>query len=255
MNVKRPTNLLFANTAHRNATSSPLARTRKVRTRVPSDTRKIGIFDVSARAGLLFDLLEIISRRQKMFTFYPVETSVPMGLGTIGELWLADLRQTCSSDDLKQVDQNIIAEEYFPFLKQARKAVDVDILVGLFAPMLAFVEVKGLKKKYHWNYFSLGLGEEVAVSVHGLREYAQRVGRPFETAVAILTLAQVWSALYGVRFHPESRGCAFDFCENRDDLMEVIRRGKLCPDCFAVIPRDARESVEKCLLAITEYSR
>ncbi|AQS92438.1 hypothetical protein A0U94_14820 (plasmid) [Gluconobacter albidus] len=255
MNIKRPTNLLFANTATRNATSSPLARTRKVRTRVHSDTRKIGIFDVSAHAGLLFDLLEIISRRQKMFTFYQVETSVPMGLGTIGELWLSDLRPTCSDDELKDIGDNIIAEEYLPFLKHVREVVQVDVMAGLFSPMLAYVDGEGATKQYHWNYFSLGVGVEVAISVYGLREYAQRAGRPFEAAVAILTLAQIWSALYGASFHPQSRGCAFDFCQNRDDLVEVIRQVKLCPDSIAEIPLDARESVEKCLQVIREYRR
>ena len=160
-----------------------------------------------------------------------------------------------SSEDLADLRQNIAAQEYFPFLKQVREAVDVDIIAGLFGPMLAFRDGEGSKQELHWNYFSLGVGKEVAISVFDIREYANTAGRPFEAAVALILLAQVFANVYGVQFHKQTKECLFDFCENRDDLVEVIRRGKLCAESQAAIPLEDRESVEKCLQAIREYQR
>lgn len=257
MQVKRPINLLYANTVTRHATTSPLPRKRKVRARVSDNTRKIGILDISARAGLLFELLEIVSRRQHSFTFYPVETSVPMGIGTIGETWWDDMRRAGVNAPSEREDLrlNIAVQEYFPFLRLTREAVGVDIIAGLFEPMLAFSQMQSDRKEFHWNYFSLGEDDEVAISVHGLRDYAAAAGRPFEAAVALLTLAQIWSSLFNVKFHKESRGCIFDFCRDRDDLVDVIREARLCPQSLTDIPQIERDDVEKCLQAIREYQR
>lgn len=256
MTIKRPSKLLFANTVARRATSAPMARTRKTRPRATGQAHKIGIFDISARAGLLFDLLDEINRRQKALTFYPVETSVPMGVGIIGPSWLEESADDINNDT-STLDQNVAFEEYLPFLREVRKAVDVDMIAGLFGPMLAYKrEVEGKDQlDFSWNLFSVGSGAEIGVSVFGVREYALSASRPFEAAVALLTLAEVWAVLYGIKFHPETRGCVFDECENRDDLVGVIRNVELCPDSLAAIPSEERGNVERCLQLIRSYAR
>ncbi len=257
--IKSPTNLLYANTATTQSTTSSQARTRRVRSRVPDSTRKIGVFDISARAGFLFDVLELVSRSQSRFTFYPVEASLPMGLGVIGDVFEAKLkavREKLSRGDKAELRQNIAVQDYFPFLKQTREQIHVDVIAGLFSPMLAWTESDDAKTvDYGWNFFSLGEGPDVAISVYGLRDYAKEAGRPFEAAVALLTLAQVWASLYGTRFHQQSRGCPFDFCENRDDLVGAISKMEICSESLEEIPADERESVTKCLNVIRTYAR
>lgn len=249
--MKPPTNMLYANTATRHATSSPLARTRSVRARVANEINKIGIFDISARAGLLFQLLTTISRRQPTYIFYPVETAVPMGLGMFGKSRIAELQAADPSEDYSALECNIDVEQFDSLLEETRQQVKVDLIAGLFGPMLAFHEDSEL----NFNYFSIPVGKNVAVSVFEVRDYAKQAGRPFEAAVAMITLAQVWAKLYDIGYHDETRGCPFDYCENRVDLVDSIRGAKLCPESLAAIPANARDSVEKCLQAIREYQR
>jgi hypothetical protein len=248
---KPPTNMLYANTATRHSTSSPLARTRSVRARVANDIEKIGIFDISARAGLLFQLLTTISRRQPTYTFYPVETAVPMGLGMFSERRIAELQSADLSTDYSALEDNIDVDQFDSLLEDTRQQVKVDLIAGLFGPMLAFQDGGGLS----FNYFSTPIGKNVAVSVFEIRDFAKQAGRPFEAAVAMITLAQVWARLYDLDYHPETRGCPFDYCGNRVDLVHTIRKAELCPESLAAIPVNVRESVEKCLQTIREYQR
>lgn len=255
MKSRRPSKPLYANTVTRHATSAPLPRTRKARPRISGHARRIGIFDISSRAGLLFDLLDEINHRQKDLTFYPVETSVPMSVGRIGPSWFDDKLDEISNDT-NTLSENVAFEEFLPFLEQAREAVSVDLIAGLFAPMLAFKETTETgETEFSWNLFSVGQGSQIGVSVYGVREYALAAKRPFESAVALLVLGQVWSAIYGVEFHRATRGCVFDYCENRDELIEVIRRAELCPESLEAVPSEGQSGVEICLKVIREYQR
>jgi hypothetical protein len=133
--------------------------------------------------------------------------------------------------------------------------VDVDVIVGLFGPMLAWTDYYG-PQSFGWNFFSLGEGDEVAISSYGVREYAAKAGRPFEAAIAMMAMSQVWANMFvGLEFHTETRGCPFDFCEDRSDLVGSIKRMELCPESLAAIPLYEQSSVKKCLEAIRDYSR
>ena len=252
MTIKAPPNLLYANTRTRRWTTSPLARTRKVRTRVPSDVRKIGVFDISARAGLLMDLLAIVSQSQPRFTFYPIEAPVPMGLGSIPPARIDALALANPDCDVQDLSLNIQVDDFDVLLEQTRERVAVDMIAGLFAPMLAF---RDEDDHLIWNYFSGPIGKNIAISAYGVRDYATQAGRPFEAAIALMTLSQVWGRLYGVGYHGESLGCVYDFCENRDDLVRVIRTADICEASLADIPEDERDNVQKCLAAIRNYTR
>ncbi|WP_395494597.1 hypothetical protein [Acetobacter sp. KSO5] len=214
---------------------------------------------MSARAGLLFRVLDHVSRRQSKFTFYPVEASLPMGVGMIGDAFRSRFetgRRRILENDWDELSQNIAVQEFFPFLAETRKRINVDVIVGLFAPMLAYTIDNGDNTlSLEWNYFSVGEGREVAISSYGIREYASKAGRPFEAAIAMMTMAQVWSSIYNVGFHEETRGCPFDFCENRDDLVGAIKRMELCAQSLEAIPANERDSVLKCLEAIRDYCR
>ncbi len=122
--------------------------------------------------------------------------------------------------------------------------------------MLAWTEREGDRiDDWNRNYFSLGERTEVTISSFGLRDYAQRAGRTYEAAIALLAMTQVWSNIYNVEYHQATHGCPFDFCENRDDLVGVIKRMEMCPQSLAAIPSDERDSVLRCLDAIRGYVR
>jgi uncharacterized integral membrane protein len=260
--TRAPTRMLFANTAVTATSGSrSKAKTRAVGQLAPKASYSIGVLDISAKAGLLFQVLEAMNRSQERFAFFPVQASVPMGVGLMGERvarMLPGLDRDLSASDLDQIDRNVFAPDYVPYLATAREAVGVDMLAGLVAPLLAFKEPDG---GFHWNYFSWSpddgdaISREVVVSTADVREFAAKAKRPVEAAIAVVTVAQVWAALFKVDFHDDTRGCLFDFCEDRTDLVGTFKAIRISDASLKQFPEVERPSVTKCVDAIQSYAR
>lgn len=259
--IRGPAKMLFANTAVTAASSSrSKAKTRAVGQLASNASYSIGVLDISAKAGLLFKVLEAMNRSQDRFAFFPVQASVPMGVGLMGERvarMLPDVDRNFSASELNQIDQNVFAPDFIPYLATAREAVGVDMLAGLVAPLLAFEE----EGSFHWNYFSWSPGgdsaisREVMVSTADVREFAAKAQRPVEAAIAVVTVAQVWAALFNVNFHADSRGCLFDFCEDRTDLIGTFKSITISEASLGEFPEIERPSITKCVDAIRSYTR
>jgi hypothetical protein len=250
--IRGPTNLLYANSDSQVSTHTRKAKTRKVRSRVSAATEKIGVIDLSAKAGLLFNVLEKVNRKQSRYTFYPVEAPLPMGLGRISKRLIPEIAgmsvQEAPTEDLLN---NVISEDFFPLLKRTREVVGVDRMVGLVGPMLAWSE----DGDFNWNFFLVPDGDDVLVSAFEIRDFAHQAHRSFEAAMAMLVVRSVWALNFNIPSNLQSVGCIFDFCEQRSDLISVLRRMEISPACLDRIPHDERENVQKCLEAIREYSR
>ncbi len=251
---KRPTNLLYADTVSRRTNALRHAKSRKVRSRVSEKKHKIGIFDISAKAGLLFNALEHVSRRQSDYTFYPIEAQLPMGLGIISETDISEIELLGEPlDEFERMDlqENIAVDEFFPLLEHMRNAVGVDVIVGLVHPMLLWTEGKSIG----WNYFSIGQGECSVVSSYGVRQYSKQAKRPFEASIAMMAMAQVWANMFEISFHDETLGCPMDFNQQRGGLVESFKKMTLCSECLDKIPSTARDGVEGCLAALKDYKQ
>lgn len=248
--MSRPTKALLADLAP--------ARSKRRTTAGLSDAAKrrcvIGVMDISARAGLLFHVLERVNRRQHSFQFVSVDAAIPTNVGVMSER-LIELAVGYGGDptdpEWSQVTQNVYAPEFYPWLEKIRTTVEADRLVGAVGPMLAFLE----DDEFHWNYFSLHHEQSVMVSTFGVRDYSRRAKRPFEACVATSLIGQVWQSLYDVSYHEETIGCVFDHCANRDEIVQKFRKVEISPQALAMIPEEAHADVLKSLEAIRTYER
>jgi len=66
------------------------------------------------------------------------------------------------------------------------------------------------------------------VSTFDLRRYAKKAKVSFEKAVFGLCLAMIVSSdpRWRIKYHDETVGCIFDFCEDRDDIVASLKKSK-----------------------------
>jgi len=85
-----------------------------------------------------------------------------------------------------------------------------------------------------------------------VREFAAQAGRPFEAAVGVVALSIVIESLVpGITGTP---GTIFDFCENRADIVKVIRVPRIDQQNRERIPAELLEPTDKILTVLTEYA-
>lgn len=253
--LERPTNLLFANTATFNAPPKRRATTRRIRSDAPAGVHRIGVIDYDARAGLLFALLQKVNRSQERYMFYPVEAPLPTGLGRFSREVIEQYRSEgrhITGEGETDLLQNVLVDDFRPHLTAIRDAVGVDMILGVAAPMLAWTNAD---RRLCWNFFAVGERSQAMISAFQLRDFAKEAGRTFEAAVAMLIMAQVWSAMFDIEYHDDCRGCLFDFCERRSDLTSALRSIDIDPECMLRIPVEERGHVEKSLTVIRDYKR
>ncbi len=215
----------------------------------------VGVLDISARAGLLFYVLDRVNRRQQRYQFVPVEAPIPTNVGLMSDrLKRMAIEAGVNQNDPEwpQVDDNVFAPEFYPWLDQILSNFDGERLVGAVGPMLAFTKENG---RFAWNYNSISHDRVVMVSTFGVRDYARKAKRPYEACVAVSLVGQLWHSLYGVGYHHETIGCVFDHCYNRDDLVEKYRKVEISAQALDLIPAEAHADILKTLDAIRTYER
>lgn len=106
----------------------------------------------------------------------------------------------------------------------------VDLVTCLTKYPLAFRE--GNRTLY--NYFS-GPGEKDKrfnfVSTSNLYEYCKSAHCTFEKGIVHMIVGQLVVYFTKFGYHPETRGCVMDFCENRADMIQGLSDMKFCDDC------------------------
>lgn len=193
----------------------------------------VGVLDLGAWVSGLPDLLMVMNKSQDSLVFLELQTPVPAGLIKTKEpltKWAENmLGRPVPVEDSKDLSRNMLAEEFFYFAESVRVQYKLDVLVGLTPAMIAF-EDKGVPK---WNYFAAGVDGVSVVSTFELREFSAKAGRPYEAAIGMLIAAQVFALRNDIEYHPETRGCIFDFNDNRTDLIESIKSMRIDPTCLA----------------------
>lgn len=206
----------------------------KVAERAATGTKvsTVGILDLGAWVSRLPELLKVMNTSQDRLIFLELQTPVPAGLVKTKEpltLWarnhLGRPLQEMESDDLMR---NMLADEFYYFAESVRVLNKLDVLIGLTPAMIAFADTEGPK----WNYYAAGQENVSVVSTCDLREYSAKAGRPYEAAIGMLVATQVFALRNDMDYHAETRGCIFDFNENRVDLVESIRGMHIDPDCM-----------------------
>jgi len=83
----------------------------------------------------------------------------------------------------------------------------------------------------HWKYFAAGEGKVSLISTADLRRYSREAGRPYEAAIDMLIVGQIFATRLNIGYHCETRGCVFDHNANRDDLITLIKSMTIDPHC------------------------
>ena len=204
----------------------------------------VGLLDLGARVSGLPRIIERMNNAQDRIVFIEVQTPVPAGMVKTGAMLVAEFERAVDRplrDDEKQdVGRNMLVNEFLTFAESVRRKNGLDSLVGITPAMLAFHQ----DDQTHWNYFSYGNGGPLSlVSTFDLRKYAERADRPFEAAVGMLIVGQIISTRNHLDFHAETRGCALDFNEDREDLVLSIRSMRFDAQCLlAIEARDPNEA-------------
>jgi hypothetical protein len=192
----------------------------------------VGILDLGAWVSRLPDLLKVMNKSQNALVFLEVQTPVPAGLIKTREplaRWAEKLLgRSLTPEESKDLTRNMLADEFYFFGESVRQQNKLDVLVGLTPAMIAFEE-DGAPR---WNYFTAGDGNVSLVSTCDLREFSTKAGRPYEAAIGMLIAAQVLASRSDLEYHNETRGCIFDFNEDRAELVDSIRGMQIDVDCM-----------------------
>lgn len=244
------TPVLFAQTV-RGARAKSRLRTAAKRPR----RHRVGVLDVDTYA-LLRPVLDRVNRAQTGFEFAQVTTTLPTGIGLMSARVLQIAKDTGfepNANEIEDLEQNVFFDDFVPFLEQIRDKLKLNSIVALVTPMLAFVDDENT---FQYNLFSVSNGGVVMVSAFALRDYAKKAKRPFEACIAALMATQVWAGLFeDVDYHEETRGCLYDLCTPRDDIVKGLTKMRISEGALALFPESERADVQKAVQAIAEYKR
>lgn len=207
----------------------------------------VGLLDLGAWVTGLPKLLEVLNDCQSRFVFLEVQTPVPAGLVKEKENLVAWAEKQLGKKKLARTDRsdlgrNMLADEFMYFGKSARESNGLDTLIGLTSAMIAFLKGQILQ----WNYYAFGTQNVGLVSTCDLREFAKDAGRPYEAAIGMLIVGQLLALRNSeLEYHPETRGCVFDFNEARSDLIVSIRAMRIEKQCVGKIldPKDREAAI------------
>ena len=215
----------------------------------------VGVWDLNSYCSELPAAIELLNEPQKKLAFFPVRAAIHAGLISDKErvrAWVKSHRTRLTAEQERELEENTIAEDFYPQAEMVRKQSGLDCLVGITRSMIAFEE----DGKALFNYFITHQGKELLVSTYGLAEYAKRAGRPLEVVVAANTLSIALVALSPkLGYHDETRGCVFDMNDDRDSIVETMRSLLIDEECQSRIRKDLLDPALKIMNTLREYKR
>ncbi len=218
-----------------------------------TEVETVGLWDLNARVGELPRLIEAFNAATPALAFFEVQAAVQAGLVSRAERVVAwaeeQLGRKLVASQREDIVSNVIDEDFFVRARKVRTELGVDYLVGLTASKVAYAEDTEIR----WNYFSSLSGRLVLSSTFELRKFAARAKRPYEVAVGVVVLGQLLVAMNRkLRFH-EDRGCLFDSCFKRKNLVDVIAAPALDEQCLARIAPKYREAAQALVAALRSF--
>lgn len=215
----------------------------------------VAIWDLGTKMGGLSGVIDGLNGVQPAFTFFELRAPVPAGLvihSDVFNQWARKRMGThISKGEQQSLKSNFMFSDFSKYAGVVREQIGVDYLVGITQYMVAWEDGQDI----YWNYFTASGKRIILVSAYNMREYATQAGRPFEAAMAGMVIAQLLQELNKKPlFHSENRGCIFDFNEERDTIVESIRKAKIEEKCLGLIDEEYREAAEKMVRALRKYS-
>jgi len=220
-------------------------------------THDVAVWDIDVHSGFVNRVLDAINRTQKLFRFVRIEATVPMGLTMSGRR----TREIIQKLDPKtaedpQLENSVWAEDIYPVARPILRSTGTDLLVCLLAPLIAdrVTNPPFDRDGVELDFFSVSSKRIILVSAYELRGYAAKAGRSFEACLALLIVAQVLAEYFDLEEHDDTRGCIMDYCDDRKDIVVLLKKMEICPHSLEELPDYARASVLKIIQAIREYT-
>jgi hypothetical protein len=221
-------------------------------------TVTVALWDIDARVGELPEIINLLNQSQPVFTFFDLQAPIPSGLIIQAEhfgVWAQKrLGRHVSKKDREEFQNNLMSNDFYKHASGVYQDLGVDYLVGLTQYMIAGEE----DGQFFWSYFSTASPDNriLLVSSYDLRDYARRAGRPFEVAVGMLVVGQLLATINKkVKFHEIDTGCVFDFNDDRDTVIEGIKRVEIEPSCMALIDAKYRAPAQAMMEALRSYQK
>lgn len=216
----------------------------------------VGIWDLGAYVGRLPQIIEAMNVAQDAFAIFEVEAAIPAGMISRPEKVVAWVREQAGSPpsqkDCSEIENNIIAEDFYRRANIVRKDLGLDYLVGITPSMVAFEE----EGQIHWNYFATYDKHLVLASTYDLRMFAKKAGRPFEVAVGGLICSMLLAAVNPrLDYHQKNTGCMFDMNLDRESVAHSIKEARIDESCLKLMLKRYRPVAKALNEALRNYQR
>ncbi len=214
----------------------------------------VALWDLDAKIGGISQLIGAINKGQPVFTFFELLAPVPAGLVVRSDgfkQWaLRRFGKRVTKRDEQDFQDNLLFDDFYKFARVVREQIGVDYLVGITQQMVAW---QGDGEIY-WNYFSTYSGQVILSSAYNMPKYAKDAGRPLEVGIAGIVIPQILQILNKrVRYH-QNRGCLFDYNEERETIVETIKKTEIEERCLSRLDEKYREATKNMIKVLSGYS-
>jgi hypothetical protein len=183
------------------------ARSRRVPAMKTRARMKIALVDFDANVNFLDSLERLANKSQSYFYFQLEYLAYPR----------AAILPKYYHPRKEPVDRFIVAEVE-DYLSRAPDALKVDLVCAFTAALINDEEYDDL--------FSTSLtsnSDVYLISTFDLRDYARKSGCSYAKAVFWQCISVILTN-HGLPTHAKTAGCPLDFCDNREDLMDGLRK-------------------------------
>lgn len=221
---------------------------------------RVAVWDLGARVGHLQKVLELLNEAQQAFEFYSLLAPLPSGLESQRTKVLAWAKKhiraqggRLTKSTAKDIhNKTIIDADFYRIARTVRGNISPrpDILAGLTPVWIAGIENDS---RPCFDFFSSSSSKMVLVSTTDIRKISEKTNRPFEIAVAVLVISQVFVAANpALQFHSE-RGCLFDEEDDRFRFARTLRKLRVEDRCLRLMRVDHRAAIQHMIEALERY--
>jgi hypothetical protein len=217
----------------------------------------VGIWDVNSLVGDLELVASTLNQAQSQLRFFEVSGAVPAGLISDQArvvAWLGEHHHRVTGRKKSEIEENTIAEDFYPQARKLRLQLGLDAIVGLTSSLIAFDEGRHIE----YNYFASCEDKqkrEMLVSTYDLRKYARLADLPLEAAIGGVLLSIVLVAINPKLEYHDNTGCLFDFNEDRDTIVDSLRAAKIDAGCLKKMRPALREPAEAMVQSLMKLRR
>jgi hypothetical protein len=226
---------------------------------------RVGIWDLGAWVGALPHVIEALNASQQAFTFFEIQAAIPAGLRSSARRLKSfserRLRRALTRAEKHDAVEAVLDEDFFPRGEAVRRDLQIDYLVGFSpAPLAGITTPPGQRRRT--IYFDLLSSTDEAysertsiVSGYGLRPLAAEANRPYEMAVAFLSVRTLLidaNRKPALEFHKDT-GCVFDFTDDRTLLVPLLLTPRVEASCQRKIDAKHRSAALQMFQALDQY--